>query len=550
MNKNFRNALLMLAVGAFAVSCADYNETNNFYAEPDPNVKSPYKDLATVKSYINREAYPNMSLGAALKLSEFKEQALAHAAAVANFNDYYFGTSFMSGAIINAKGVLNFIDFKEQLDHVEEVKGLVYGSAIAANTGQADGWLNLLTAPIEILVEYQEAKSVDYNTVESFSGAGGKIVKKNGENVLQVNQMAKVNIIDDFKVEPKATYTTQFWIKADKAATFNVVFSGTKVDGPVSGGRFSIEPNNEWKRISVDAQAAEGETEGYLRLETTLGSTVFIRRVQVGFLPDNHREQTDTEKKDTIRYAMRSWCDGLMKNNAGRIKSFDLIEEPLSAITLEGTDIFDLKHSTDKIFWQDYFGDDTHTGSELYAPVVSDAAITAFEKYGGNRNDLKFFICEKGLEDNKKYESLMYWIKIWEQNGAKIDGVNARVSLSYSEDATTQAANKASYEKLLDNLKKSGKLIRLSNFDIKYYAADGTAVTTEKITSDQRQKLADYYANVIKKYLTTIDAEKQAGICKGNIVDSSDPVGLWAVENKDWVRTATYKAFCDALSGK
>ena len=30
------------------------------------------------------------------------------------------------------------------------------------------------------------------------------------------------------------------------------------------------------------------------------------------------------------------------------------------------------------------------------------------------------------------------------------------------------------------------------------------------------------------------------------------PVGLWSIDkdSKDWVRTATYKAWCDALSGK
>ena len=43
------------------------------------------------------------------------------------------------------------------------------------------------------------------------------------------------------------------------------------------------------------------------------------------------------------------------------------------------------------------------------------------------------------------------------------------------------------------------------------------------------------------------------GISKENIVDtSSDPVGLWTQDaklNKDWARTATYKAFCEALSG-
>ena len=152
MNKILKDALLMLVAGTFAVSCADYNETDNFTAQPDPTVTTPYNDLNPVKSYINRGAYPNMSLDAALNIKDFKEQALAHAAAVANFDRFYFGTAFMSGSIINAKGVLNFIDMKEQLDHVQEIGGEVYGSAIAANTGQADGWLSYLTAPVERMV--------------------------------------------------------------------------------------------------------------------------------------------------------------------------------------------------------------------------------------------------------------------------------------------------------------------------------------------------------------------------------------------------------------
>ena len=56
--------------------------------------------------------------------------------------------------------------------------------------------------------------------------------------------------------------------------------------------------------------------------------------------------------------------------------------------------------------------------------------------------------------------------------------------------------------------------------------------------------------------MNKIPNDKQAGICKGNMLDTGDPVGLWASKaidakgTKDWVRTATYKAFCDALSGK
>ena len=57
MNKIFRNLSLMLAAGALAVSCADYNVTDDFKADPDPSVVEPYKDYAPVKSYINREQY-------------------------------------------------------------------------------------------------------------------------------------------------------------------------------------------------------------------------------------------------------------------------------------------------------------------------------------------------------------------------------------------------------------------------------------------------------------------------------------------------------------
>ena len=35
MKKNFMKGLLMLAAGVFAVSCADYNVTDDFTAEPD-----------------------------------------------------------------------------------------------------------------------------------------------------------------------------------------------------------------------------------------------------------------------------------------------------------------------------------------------------------------------------------------------------------------------------------------------------------------------------------------------------------------------------------
>ena len=530
-------------------SCADYNETDNFYAEPDPAYVVPYENLDPVKDYIDRDQYPNMSLGALLKVSDFNKQELAHAACVTNCDNATFGTSLMQGTIVNAKGVMNFLDMSDLLSHVEEIGYEVYGSPIVANANQADSWLANLTAPIEVPVDYVEGKAVNYNDSTEFHGTVEKgkaeIAKYDDQNTLKIGTAANVRIVEGFEVNPYAKYTTTFWAKVDKDASYTITFSGNKVNGSGADGKWTLKPG-KWTKVVVEAQSAEGETEGYLRIENTRSAAIYIQKVEVGYYPDNHRPQTEQELKDTIMYALNTWCDGLMKINAGRINLFDLIDEPIDTKAEMDNGMFDLKHSTEKIFWQDVLG------SENYAPVVSRIASENYVEYEGDPAELKFFISETGLENQQTFESLRYWIGIWDTNGAKIDGINAKVNLTFSEGASTLEANKAAYEKLLGNLASTGKLIRLSNFDIKYQDAEGANVTADKITADQRQKLADFYAYAIRTYMSTIPKEKQAGICKGSLVDTADPVGLWAIDSKskDWVRTATYKAFCDALKGQ
>ena len=554
MKRLIRNITFMLAAGALVASCADYNVTDDFRAEPDPTFVEPYKDLAPVKSYIDRAKYANMKLGATLKVADFNKQELAHAAAVTNFDDIAFGTSLMSGTIINSKGVMNFLDMKDLLDHMDEIGGEVFGSPIVANANQADDWLNTLTAPIEVQVEYVEGKAVNFNEqpVGPYSGTidkgNAEIVSYDGQNVLQIasgSKAGQVRIIEGFEVDPLATYTTTFWAKVDKDASFTITFSGNKITGSGTDGKWTLKPG-KWTKVVVESRSAEGVTEGYLRIENGRNAPIYIQKVEVGYYPDNHRPQTVQERSDTINYALDAWCDGLMKINEGRITSFDLIDEPLDAKAELENGMLDLKHSTDKIFWQDVLG------SENYAPAVSRVARENYEEYGGDPAQLRFFISETGLENQKRFESLKYWIGVWDNRGAKIDGINAKLNLTYSENPQTQAATEASLNTLLENLASTGKLIRLSNFDIKYQDASGANVAAKDISEAQRQQLADFYGHVIKSYMNKIPHDKQAGICKGNLADTSDPVGLWSIDSKskDWVRTATYKAFCDALSGK
>ena len=554
-----------------AVSCADYNDLGGFKADPDPSYNLEYTDLNAVKSYINKTDCPNMTIDAAIKLKEFNKQAFDHAVTITNFDGVAFGYSFMPAAYVSKKGYMNFMDLKEALGHISEIDCNVHGSPIFANEQQSDEWFSALTAPVEIQVLPINDVDVDYSTAETFTGTslrGKPAIEKDMDskgNALRIPKKSEVYIVEGFDLDPQGFYTITFTVRAYKDTnktemdkdeniwcTFadSLVNTGKDKNGKLIPKNFTIRPG-AWQTVKVEWVPAKTATKGYLLIEGNLNSVLYIRNVHVEHTPDNHRPQTKQEMNDTIRYAINKWCDGLMEANAGRIKSFDLIDKALDSKAEIEPGILDLKHSTDQIFWQDYLEDATHTGSELYGAIVSKAASEAFVKYGGNAEELKFFVSETGLEDQKRLESLKYWIKKWEDNGAKIDGINAELNLTYVENAD----NETVVNTLLDNLVKTGKLIRLSNFDVKYQDADGNAVMADKITKEQRQKLADFHAFVIKAYMSKVPKEQQAGLCKGNIFDlsngSGDPVGLWSkATNGDWLRNATYKAFCDALSGK
>ena len=555
-------AFFILHSSLFIYSCAEYNVTDDFKAEPDPTMVPRYTDLGPVKSYTDRNAYPNFSLGTQLKLKDFNDQALQHAAAIANFDDVYFGTDLMGGKIINGKGSMNFISMNTMVSHAKEIGATVFGSPIAANNNQPDDWFQYLTSPIEIIVDFIDEKSVDFTQMAAgTSYGGGSIVTKDGKNYLQIGKdsrpKANVNLVDGFQVNHLSKYNITFVAKADKNASFNIVFSGNDVLNPQStDGKYAIKAGNRVK-FEVECRSAEGVKDGVFTIKNGNNAVVYVESVDVGYYPDNHRDQTAQEVSDTIHYALNTWCNALMRNNAGCIKTFDLIDEPIDAKAELENGLYDLKHATkdeegkaEQIFWQDVFG------SENYAPTVASAARAAFQQYEGNPDELKFFISESGLDEQKKFESLMYWVNIWDAKGAKIDGIDAKLSLTYYEDAAKQQANVAKLDNLLQNLASSGKLIRVSNFDIKYQDAEGNSVEAKNITTAQRQSLADFYAYVIKSYMNKIPNDKQAGICKGNMLDTNDPVGLWSYESlyengpKDWVRTATYEAFCKALSGQ
>lgn len=269
---------------------------------------------------------------------------------------------------------------------------------------------------------------------------------------------------------------------------------------------------------------------------------------------------TDEEKKEILTTAMNTWVEGMMKATGGYVTTWDVVNEAISGGDNDGDGKYDLQSTKNvsaddaknNFYWQDYLG------NEDYVRIVVAAARKYYAENGGTE-PLKLFINDYNLEsdwdDNKKLKSLIEWIKVWESDGVtKIDGIGSQMHISCYENPATQESKKNHIVKMLELLKESGKLVKISELDMGYVDKEGNSVKTEDITFEQHKEMAELYKFVVGKYLEIIPVEQQYGITQWCVTDSpadsgwrgGEPVGLWDL---NYNRKPAYGGFADGLKG-
>ncbi len=364
-------------------------------------------------------------------------------------------------------------------------------------------------------------------------------------------------------------YKISFWYKASEAAG-----SETQCHGEPGGYKhWSMLPENptfttEWQHYEKKGTIpAEGD--GMKSIAFNLN----VNKNQVDYYfadihwstveKGNKIPLTPEEKKDTLTWAMDNWITGMMQACEGYVTSWDVVNEALSGDDKDGDGWYDLQSATrntvsendkaNNFYWQDYLGDLD------YVRTAVGLARKRFAENGG-KGELKLFINDYNLEsdwdDNKKLKSLIHWIQEWESDGVtKIDGIGSQMHVSCYADANTQKSKEEHVVKMLQLMKESGKLCKISELDMGFVDANGNSVKTEDLTEEQHKKMAAYYSFIVRKYFEIIPANQRYGITQWCITDApassgwrpGEPVGLW---DSNYYRKHTYAGFADGLQGK
>lgn len=372
---------------------------------------------------------------------------------------------------------------------------------------------------------------------------------------------AQVNYQPVFAFENGTTYHLKMKIKGSVAGEFGAGFQNP--DGYQGCGDFpTINVTTDWKEVDVTTTC---NGDNALRLLLNIGKyagTLYIDDFEVYYTKSSNTiELTDEEKKNILTPVLQNWIDGMMEATDGYVTSWDVVNEALSGDDKDGDGKFDLQSAKrgnvkpddakNNFYWQDYLGDID------YVRTAVAAARKSFAAHNGDPEKLKLFINDYNLEsdwdDNGKLRSLLKWIKDWEADGVtKIDGIASQMHISCYADPVKQDSVTNHIVKMLELMKESGKLCKISELDMGYVDAAGKDVTYDQMTEEQHKEMRDLYTFVLKKYFEIIPIDKQYGITQWCATDSPKdsgwrpglPVGLWDL---NYLRKHTYAGFAAGL---
>lgn len=322
---------------------------------------------------------------------------------------------------------------------------------------------------------------------------------------------------------------------------------------PVAAGRHSVK---------VEMPKVEGGNYDIILKPQTADATLDVHSVRVcKVTKSNSIPLTDEEKKKALTPALETWIDGMMEATDGYVTSWDVVNEALSGADKDGDGKYDLQSAKrgnvsaddakNNFYWQDYLGDID------YVRTAVAAARKSFAAHNGDTEKLKLFINDYNLEsdwdDNGKLRSLIQWIKDWEADGVtKIDGIASQMHISCYADPVKQESVKNHIVKMLELMKKSEKLCKISELDMGYVDAAGKEVTYDQMTEEQHKEMRDLYTFVLQQYFKIIPIDKQYGITQWCATDSPKDsgwrpglaTGLWDL---NYLRKHTYAGFAVGL---
>ena len=534
--KKIHNILLASAAATLLLTgCVEDFDTSYPAGEKPESVAMD--DLT--RGYEVLKNYTGMKLGANLTIADLNAANTSFSTVLANFNEVNVADGFSHAAVVADDGSINATD---NVDAVQKVKdaGLVpCASLFAPNTwnmnvmkeATKDTWVDGENIDLHQMYDFESSAIGDVFGTDTDSKVAKDPTGKNGKSLCN-KKAAKfiefpVNLPEGASLSTIKTISFDYYSSNVKK---DVVIRVKVGDKALQLRNFGIPTKAKtWETFVVDlskVDLTEKFNEDELKssdISLVIGQGAVPQQVYVDNIdiyapyqkPGHFDPRPAEEKAADVKKAMFAYVDSVMQNYGDKVQTWNVASNLIE-------DLFHSLKSSENMVATDEFYPNDYLGENWVADVCKEIH--------SKKDNAKLFYSEENLlTDAEKTEAAINYIKQWNEAGAKIEGIDAKLDVPYN--SSSLAETKANIDNLLATLKASGLQVRLSDMNVYLADASGTVADQSKATFEDYKGMAELYAYILNKAQDVL-GDKLYDVSFSTINQSTTGVGLWSNFNR------------------
>lgn len=551
-----KGIFVLVVLSAFSCKKEATNNTNNNKSTDTTATKTTTNASDTtgtlIASAIAANAFPNM--GFAVQYGTMSTNAAYVALVKREANYVTFGNELKNGSIVQNDGTFNYTT-ADALYAICANNGLsVLGHNLCwysqQNAVYLNGLINALNKPasgnnaVNLLPDGNfEAGSgltftgwtdiVGGTAVGSFSAVtddndGGSRAMQATVTTPGANAYDMQSIGTAFSVTPNKTYTVTVSIKSAAAGDVRLVMQNTSYQ------QDDLITTPGWATYTWNVTITEPSP--ILRFNFPTAGVYVIDNVSVVdpssggvILP------TPAQKAAVVDTALKQFITTTVTHYKGRIKAWDVLNEPMS----DGTGA--LRDSSN------YTIPTADIGSQfLYADYLGRYyGLKAFQYAKTADPNALLFVNEYNLEYTYKLDSLLSYVSQLQAKGAKIDGIGTQMHINLQ-------TSHSSIDNELIMLAQTGLLVRISELDITMNLSKASTFTP---TAAMLTAQAALYKYVVQSYLKNVPKAQRFGITVWGVTDNESWLNIPTVPdypllfNQNLTKKPAYYQFLEGIKG-
>lgn len=529
--KKIHNILLASAAASMLLTgCVEDFDTS--YAAGEKPESVAMDDLT--RGYEVLKNYTGMKLGANLTIADLKAANTSFSTVLANFNEVNVADGFSHAAVVADDGSINAADNVDAVQKVMDAGLVPFASLFAPNTwnmnvmneATKDTWVDGENVDLHQKFDFESSAIGDVFGTDKFSKVANDPAKKNGKVLLNKNAAKfiefPVNLPEGASLSTIKTISFDYYSSNVKK---DVVIRVKVGDKALQLRNFGVPTKAKtWETFTVDlskvnlTETFDADALKSSDISLVIGQAAAPQNVAIDNLdvyapyqkPGHFDPRPVEEKAADVKKAMFAYVDAVMENYGDKVQAWNVASNLIEDL------FYSLKSSENMVAADEFYPNDY-----LDENWVADVCKEIHSK----KADAKLFYSEENLlMDAQKTEAAINYINQWNEAGAKIEGIDAKLDVPYN--GSSLAETLANIDNLLATLKASGLEVRLSDMNVYLADANGTVADQSKATFEDYKGMAELYAYILNKAQDVL-GDKLYGVSFSTINQGTTGVGLW-----------------------